>query len=558
MKKLSTTKRMLVSLCTLFLVLVLTTSCKNRVDDLLDAIPADSDIVIVGDLNTIVESAGGSIEGSKINLPSEISDLIEEEARDIDEMISSLKNSGINVQTCALTGNFNDEILIVIFKLDDKDKFIKYLESEDFDEDSDENGITIYEYSGEYSNTYFAIKGSFAYWLPEVYGESDFKAKRYISDFIDEANSKSFLSTGMGEYIKEGNIGGVSIKLPSELRHELAQENVPSEVADMFRGYVCMRGSLNENNAHITMKLFDNEGKLRTVEDFDGIVDLEASINPDALQYMSKDEFLIYAVSVKDFDWKEFDKVLNATNPYSDEYAALILIKSYLERIDGTVAIGLGLTNGISSFQELKFNPEYLDNDLAMTMVVEMKKGKASSVINDIKVLLNNEINIPYVNISGGIRVIIPNESQGGYITCLNVVEKGDFVIISNQDVKKENSKMVKNLTVDDKNLVLALNLPKSHKLMKDFGIKDDVEMVLSASSKDMEMTLDCSVGNSDKNGLINLIIKNGVNVTRSLEECYDNYYRNRYSAEYAYEEDSVEVVEEPVYEEVISVEEYY
>lgn len=532
---------MLASLCTLFLVILLTTSCKNRIEELLDAIPADSDIVVVGDLNTIVESAGGSIEGSKVNLPSKVSDLIEEEAKDIDKMLSSLKGSGINLQTCALVTNFKDERLTGIFKLDDKDKFIKFMESEDFNENSDENGIVIYEHSDNCYSDYFAINGSVAYFIPEVNNESDLKVERYISDFIDEANSKSFRSTGMGEYIKEGNVGGISIKLPSDLRHQLARENVPSEITDMFRGYVCMRGSLNGNKAHITMKFFDDEGNQRTVEDLNGNVNLETPINRDALEYMHKDESLIYAVSIKDFDWKNFDKMVNSANPSSDEQTALILVKSYLERIDGTIAVGLGLTNGFSSIETLN-HPEHLDNDFAMTVVIEMKSGKARSVINDIKALLDNEPSFPYENTSDGIRITIPNTRRGGCITCLNVEEKGDFIVISNHNIKKGNSKM-KDLDVDDKNLVLALNLPKSHKLMEDLGIKDDVVMVLSTTPKEMEIALDCTVGDSGENGLISLIIKNGMNMYESL----NNYYRNKRNTYY-----------EDYYGEEAIVEEYY
>lgn len=543
MKNFSNTKRMLASLCTLFLVILLTTSCKNRIEELLDAIPADSDIVVVGDLNTIVESAGGSIEGSKVNLPSKVSDLIEKEAKDIDKMLSSLKSSGINLQTCALVTNFKDERLTAIFKLDDKDKFLKFIESEEFNESSDENGIAIYEHSDNYYSDYFAINGSVAYFIPEVNNESDLKVERYFSDFIDEANSKSFRSTGMGKYIKEGNVGGISIKLPSDLRHQLARENVPSEITDMFRGYVCMRGSLNGNKAHITMKFFDDEGNQRTVEDLNGNVNLETPINRDALEYMHKDESLIYAVSIKDFDWKNFDKMVNSSNPSSDEQTALILVKSYLERIDGTIAVGLGLTNGFSSIETLN-HPEHLDNDFAMTVVIEMKSGKARSVINDIKALLDNEPSFPYENTSDGIRITIPNTRRGGYITCLNVEEKGDFIVISNHNIKKGNSKM-KDLDVDDKNLVLALNLPKSHKLMEDLGIKDDVEMVLSTTPKDMEIALDCTVGDSGENGLISLIIKNGINMYESL----NNYYRNKRKTEYYYED---------YYGEEAIVEEYY
>ena len=58
------------------MLLFLATSCFNnsKTKNLLDQIPADLDIVVVGDAKTIIESAGGTIEESQIILPSYLTD----------------------------------------------------------------------------------------------------------------------------------------------------------------------------------------------------------------------------------------------------------------------------------------------------------------------------------------------------------------------------------------------------------------------------------------------------------------------------------------------------
>ena len=130
------------------MLLFLATSCFNnsKTKNLLDQIPADLDIVVVGDAKTIIESAGGTIEESQIILPSYLTDeMSNSDLNEYDKLKSFLKNSGIDVNACAIAGNYSDSNPIVVFALQDQNKFTKTIEENDFREKDTENGVIYYK-----------------------------------------------------------------------------------------------------------------------------------------------------------------------------------------------------------------------------------------------------------------------------------------------------------------------------------------------------------------------------------------------------------------------------
>lgn len=70
------------------MALIMTTSCSDngKMKALLEQIPENTEVVCVGNVKTILESAGGSIEDSKIKLPSYVLDALpRQKANDIDK-----------------------------------------------------------------------------------------------------------------------------------------------------------------------------------------------------------------------------------------------------------------------------------------------------------------------------------------------------------------------------------------------------------------------------------------------------------------------------------------
>ncbi len=101
-------KKNFLLLSVLLLSLLTVTSCSDsKMNDLLDQIPEDVDIVFVGNVKTVLESAGGSIKDGKIELPSFITNEMSASAEEkFDEVNDILKKSGLDPEAIAVFGNF--------------------------------------------------------------------------------------------------------------------------------------------------------------------------------------------------------------------------------------------------------------------------------------------------------------------------------------------------------------------------------------------------------------------------------------------------------------------
>ena len=100
-------KREIRGIICLFLAMLMAASCSDnsKMKGLLEQVPADADVVLVGSVKTVLESAGGKLENSQIILPAFISDnLSQGEKKDFDEANAFLKDSGIDPEACAVIG----------------------------------------------------------------------------------------------------------------------------------------------------------------------------------------------------------------------------------------------------------------------------------------------------------------------------------------------------------------------------------------------------------------------------------------------------------------------
>lgn len=160
------------------MALVMTTSCSDngKMKALLEQIPENTEVVCVGNVKTILESAGGSIEDSKIKLPSYVLDALpRQKANDIDKANDFLKKSGIDLDACAIFGNYKDSRPIILFALSDKSQFIAAIEKDGYKETNFDGDAKLYKkkvYEGsssEYDDYgYLLIKDDYAYWIERV------------------------------------------------------------------------------------------------------------------------------------------------------------------------------------------------------------------------------------------------------------------------------------------------------------------------------------------------------------------------------------------------------
>lgn len=494
----------------LIMVIVLNSSCSDngKMKVLLENIPENADFVLVGNLKTVVESAGGTIEDSKIKLPSYIvSSLSNDISDNLDEANSFFKKAGVDTDACALMIDYKDNRPVFVFSLNDKKKFIEAIEKEDFKEKSSEDDVTFYSkkvYEGSDSDYddygYIAVNGSCAYWIERVWVGSDFKAIPFMQKIIEKAKESNFANTPYAEYIIGGNVGGLSISFPKELKTELRDKGLPSEIAALYNGVLCMQGDVTDNQCTVNFKWFDEDGKEVSADKFAKFLDTSATIDEKALALMGKDEFMICAMSLKKFNWDNYADMLSGTVGMSrSEKAELNAILSYFEKIDGTVAWGFGLTDGFESVSNM-YNSKDPMSQFSTTIVVETKEGKAKQLIEDMKGFLE-KMQIPFNDSSSGLSLNLEKTGLSGNLYVKNV---DNFIVLANHPIKEGNdNELVKGTNFSDNLYAFCIGLNKNNKLMRDMDIKNNVKLGIYCKPNTMEASMILEIDGDGDGGII-------------------------------------------------------
>lgn len=520
-------------------LLFMLAACSNggEMRDLLDKIPEEADIVIVGDVKTVLESAGAEVEGSKIKLPDYLANELPSNAmKDWDELQSFLSNSGIKVEAGAFALSYNEKKPIFIFALLNLEKFVRTLEEEGFNESSVEEDITYYEkktfdssYDQSWSTySYVAVKDGYAYFVDNVWGSDAIQVTNLIGKFTRNAEEASFADTRLGKYIAAKNVFGMSIHLPRELRAELRETGVPSNLANFYSGYVCMTGNLSEDRAEFKFKMFDEDGKPKDAKEWEQYMDINAKINPEALAYLGPDEFLVSAGTLKGFKWDSYMEMFTGSAQLSrSDQAALSIIKSYLKRLDGTIAFGMGLSNGTASIFDLE-NEKNISKALPMTLVLETKAGKAQDIVNELKSLMEKQ-QLNYEDKPNGFTFSIP---EGGLT--LYMEAKGDILVASNQPIQRSSGNpTVKEVNFKDYFSAMALVLKSNNPVLRDLGIQKDLKMQISVDPSSMEILANLEITGDNSVGVIGKVIKAMLAAANHIERIEDTYRQNRNSDAY-------------------------
>lgn len=499
-------------------MMLLVTACSNnaRISNLLDKLPADADVVMVGDLKTVVESAGGTVDGSKIELPSFITDELKgSKSRDLEDALEKVEESGVDASACALTVDFEGDHPTIVFSIKDEETFIKYIEEEEYDNDKEEDGVTYYvkEESGDYYSgaSCIAVTDGVAYIAPMTYGD---KPTKYLRKLIKKANDDSFGSTPFADYITEGNAFGMSIKLPKELRQELKAYGLSKDLANFYTGVICVRGNLDSDNAELNFKMFDEDGNEKDISVLEKYMKLDGTINPKALEYLGTKEVLVYALSMKDVNWDKYLKNLMSAADIEVGGAEMAVVKSYLERFDGTIAFGIGLNNGITSMVKVNCGNDAMQ-EVPMTLVAETKEGKAKTIVSDIKALLDKEQSMTYKSTADGLTIDLPNGAGS-----INIAAKGKLLVISNHEIKEgNNNPTVKLEGFANANTMFALVLNKDNQLCKDISLKNNITAVASFDAKAMEGTLKLTMDGDNSMGIVGKVAKTIIEISNNADK---------------------------------------
>lgn len=530
-------------------VIILTTACgSNRLAELLEHVPADADFVMTGDIKTILESAGGKAEGSEIKMPDYIGTMqSDRDAREMEKDLQWLKNSGIDVTSGAVVFlKYQDRTPFIVFAITDKDKLKKALEVESFNEKEKVDDVDIYVkkdeggYGSYTRNSYVAIDGGYGYWISDVWSDDD-KGIKMIKQYLLSLSNHTMASTDMADYVSEGNVAGMIAKLPSELRREMAKAGVPEEMANLYSGYVCINSKLDGDEAEARLKLFDENGKAKTTEDWNKMMDIKAKIDPEALAYMSPEESLIYAVSMKNINWDKYMDQFDSSGRLSrQDKSFLTIVKSYLEKFDGTVAIGVGLKNGKASIEAIDRGEKVLDH-LPVTIVAQTKEGKAASLIKDIKSLLGNQNELFYTSTSNGLRLTLPKEAGTLWLEA-----KDNMLILSTLPVKKGSNPVAEHVNFQDYIFAAALHLGKDNALMRDFDIKNDLTATLAFDAEEGELVLKVKMTGEGETGLIERFVRSVIGMGKKYEQMREER-RQQYYEDYM-AADTIAYLPEPDY----------
>ena len=288
----------------LVMAVLLSVSCTDntKMQNLLENIPENTDFVFVGSVKTVLESAGGKIENSKIVLPNYISNEMKEgDAEKFDEANNFLKDAGIDIEACAVMMSFRNNYPILVFALDDQQKFVDVLKQKGYQKDSDKGDAVFYVKPSESdygSPSYVALNGFFAYVILKNYLRSDFNAISYLQRVIEDAAEANYADTPYGDYILGTNGGGLATKLPAELKNEMREEGLLNAEANVLLNAVyCVRGELTSNKATVECKVFPENGDEFDTEKLAKLIDIKSEDSDEALKLLGSQENIVVALS---------------------------------------------------------------------------------------------------------------------------------------------------------------------------------------------------------------------------------------------------------------------
>jgi len=514
------------------ITLIMAASCStngdSRIMALLDRVPKDAEIVAVGNLRTIIESTGGSIDETGITLPEYImAQIPSSTAEDLAKANEFLANSGIDTETMALSGFITNARGTLIFAIADHAKFRSTLDREGFGETGNENGVKYF--SDREDKMTVAIDDDFGYLFMSHNSENTAEAVRSLGRFISDAATSPFSQTPFASYISESNAIGLTFRIPNELQHELRRNDIPPAILHFYDGVFCIQCDINDNTITSRMKWFNADGTERNFSDLYVAIDFSAKINADALAYLGGNESLVGAVSLKNMDWDTYIETMSqAAGLPRSERAMLSVIKGYLENIDGTVAFGLGLDNGLESVFNLSKGHEIM-NQFSVTMVVETKPLEAGKLLDNIKTFMDLG-SLKYENTQNGLIFNIPETAGAIYAEATE-----NMLIISNKPISNRNNNVtVRSFPFTDYLAAGGLVLNRENALMHDLSIDYDIIVSATSASTTFESTTKIIINGGGQEGVIAKIIKIAVDIARQSDSLES---RRHESDEYAAEE---------------------
>lgn len=476
------------ALATLFAVFMLlsVSSCRSDSDSsVLSRVPADANMAYVLNLHKIVESGGGELSGSKFRVPAYLYGCFDIDSAKCAEVVEKFGKSGLNADEIAVWQDDRGDNYVVL-GLESLEKFESFASENKIAKRGASGDYTFYARTDGSSN--FALNDKFVYIYDHSLEESA-AAKTF-----DAAAGKPLADTEFGRYALKGNAGGAVFNVKGLAARLGSPLEIPANC------FLCARLDLEGDEAEATMVLMSENGSKIRIGDAELKFDPTATISANALAYISPTECMVYAVALKNVDWDAiFDNVSSHLNADPLQRMVFGMVKEYFKKIDGTVAIGIGVDGSADDFVKMRSGASPLTY-LPLTLVIETVPGKAKGFLGDIQALLAST-GIRPTDLPDGFSVPVPHLE-----TMLYGKVDGNTVIFSTRQIEKYSGDAFSDLKGNFAGV--GLNIPADYPLARDLNVKDNLKAGAVADLKDAEGEISVKITGATSGGIVERMIR--------------------------------------------------
>ncbi|MBE6304866.1 MAG: DUF4836 family protein [Bacteroidales bacterium] len=563
-------KTFLAAICTIFAAVALNSciggNADKRIADVLDAVPAEADMVGVLDIKLLMNSADIELNGSDIILPTYIKNEIPGEAmNEFEEFEEEYAETGLDISAGAMFASLSGdrERMFFVLPVRDKATFSDYMENHEEQLSETEKGVTYYYTNSSWDDQIrieCAENNGYVYFLESRrYFDNMDEAIRILQPFF--APEKSYRSTMQGALILEGNGGGFAFTMPKVLIREMRKEDVPSSISNSLEGaYFVANYTLNADKLVTTMAVYDSNNKPLSLNNIIGNeipgLTLTSGIDSKILKYLPANTIAAYAANVEGTDWNElFDWSAETFRLSRDERGALTMVGSYLKKLGGNIAIGAGFDGGLKEVGQLingEANP--LEN-ITFGVAIQTQPNGASDLIKELSGLLDMA-EMPYEKINNGLSVSIPDLGE------IYAMAIDDMIVISNEKITAAQSNPVSRTDFGEQILGCIFVVDKNNQILQDLGINYGLEMVGGYSANPLRGDGELRIIGSPDN-LVTSIVKTVFDIVNNADKLYSRYFErkyeyNDYDYDYDYDYPAVEEVEEVAAIDSVAAYDYY
>lgn len=529
-------KKLLLALSTWMLVLVTFASCSRSATDkdLFKYVPTDADMVVYFNVKDVVLNAGGAFDKQGITLPAEANQLFSTDEKEaLNELNNTCKEWKVDFSKFVLFAKKNGpRNPLMIFKIQDKKQLLKQIEASGYTKQMSDNGLDYYTLSSdkklpnEVVPRTMALDGKVVIFMQTGYRDN----VEAFKDVINHDKAKEFSKSPFYDYVLKGNAIGAMVRGVGDLINNLPRQMMPLKAFLSRVAVTCFWGDLDGNELKITSRNFSEDGKPFDYKLFDGAMDINAKIDDDALKYFNEKQIYVSAISLKDVDWNAlFNEVTANLQLPPAAFGAISVAKSYLDKLDGTVAFGLGVEEGLKSLVYLKEGEDVI-NQANATIVFETKDKQAQAILGDLKNFLTS-LRLPVNGDENAFSVHFDEQTVGASpLTGGTLYAKadGNKLIISNREIKKYgNSPAVKSADFADYISAMAFSIDKNNSLMKDCGFNNTVNASFITDMKNNESVFKAEIKDSGAKGFLHAVIRYAVELRNNeaqIDEKYDKY----------------------------------